>query len=107
MSPKREFRLSSTLLALPTAAHTGSPAPHSLAAWSLPANSKLLSLRSGELLEGQGNSKGREEYIDTGVFLGKLCHSIRLYRVLCLGPAGCSDDDDRCRFLKPGAHFLN
>lgn len=74
MSPKRGFRLSSTLTAFPTAAHTSNPAPLSLTAWSLPANSKLLSLRSGGLLERQGNSKDGEEYIDTGFVLGKLCH---------------------------------
>lgn len=108
MSPKRGgFRLSSTLTAFPTAAHTSNPAPHSPTAWSLPANSKLLSLRSGDLLERQGNSKDGEEYIDTGFVLGKLCHPIKFYKVLCLRPAGCSDNNDRWGLLQSGAHFLN
>lgn len=67
MSPKKAFRLSSTLTASPTAAHTSNPAPHSPTAWSLPANSKLLSLRSGDLLERQGNSK------DRGIHRYRLC----------------------------------
>ena len=61
MSPKKEFRPSSTVLALPAAAHTGSPAPHSLTAWSLPANSKLPSLKFGDLLEGGGRAEKQKD----------------------------------------------
>lgn len=62
MSSKKGFRLSSTLTSFPTAAHTSNPAPHSQTAWSLPANSKLLSLRSGDLA-GEAGKQQRQRGI--------------------------------------------